>query len=255
MENIIQELSAFLTPLPCFANESSRRAVLINAGLSDLLPSVNLSGSAYDCVASLLNHFAKSGQTEELIALLQEVSKNVGGEKKKEITRFIAILNTPNTQTKKRDDFRPVAPTPAYHTTVQAKTVIIQQGEKPMAANNQFNTQIQNLNGDLIQGSENFTTGAKTYNLQTPQDLAALLAELQKMIASSPLPDDAKEELAADLNTAQIQAKKPQPEKMKLTTALDNAKSVLTKIGETAPQAVAIGQLLGKAIDFVSTLM
>ena len=120
-----------------------------------------------------------------------------------------------------------------------------------MATNNQFNNQIQNLNGDLIQGSQNFTTGAKTYNLQTPQDLTALLAELQKMIAASPLPDDAKEELAADLNTAQIQAKKPQPEKMKLTTALDNAKSVLTKIGETAPQAVAIGQLLGKAIEYV----
>ena len=116
MENIIQELSEFLTPLPCFSNESSRRAVLINAGLSDLLPSVNLSGSAYDCVASLLNHFASSGQTEEQIALLQEVYKSVGGEKKKEITRLIALLNTPGAQAKLRASAPLSAPAPTYQT-------------------------------------------------------------------------------------------------------------------------------------------
>lgn len=255
MENIVQELSAFLTPLPCFASESSRRAVLINAGLSDLLPSVNLSGSASDCVASLLFYFTQNSQTEELIALLREVYKSVGGEKKKEITHMIAMLNTPTVQAKIRDHTPLHSPTPTYQTIIYGGTVINQQGDKPMATNNQYNNQFQNLQGDLIQGSQNFTTGAKTYNLHTQQDLTALLAELQTMIAQSQLPDDAKEELANDVKTAEIQAKKAQPDKKKAVDALDNAKAILTKIGETVPQAVAIGKLLGKAIDFISTLI
>ncbi|GAK49205.1 hypothetical protein U14_00423 [Candidatus Moduliflexus flocculans] len=251
MENIIQELSEFLTPLPCFANEPSRRAVLINAGLSDLLPSVNLSGSAYDCVASLLDHFAKSGQIEEQIALLQEVYKSVGGEKKKEITRLIALLNTPGAQATLRASAPLYAPAPTHQTNIYGGNVTVQQGDKPMATNTQFNNQFQNLNGDLIQGSQNFTTGAKTYNLHTPQDLTALLVELQKMIAQAPLPEDAKEEMAHEVKTAEIQSKKEKPDKKKAADALDNAKAILTKIGETVPQAVALGQMLGKAIDYV----
>ena len=140
---------------------------------------------------------------------------------------------------------------PTHQTMVQAKTVIIQQGEKPMTTNNQFNNQFQNLNGDLIQGSEHFTTGAKTYNLQTPQDLTALLAELQKMIAASPLPDDVKEDIAPYVKIAENQAKKENPDKKKTVDALDNAKAILMKIGETVPQAVTLGQLLGKAIEYV----
>ena len=120
-----------------------------------------------------------------------------------------------------------------------------------MATNNQFNNQIQNLNGDQIQGSEHFTTGAKTYNLQTPQDLTALLAELQKMIAASPLPDDVKEDIAPYVKIAENQAKKENPDKKKTVDALDNAKAILMKIGETVPQAVTLGQLLGKAIEYV----
>ena len=84
MDNLIQELSAFMTPLPCFADERSRRAVLINAGLSDLLPSVNLSGSAYQCVASILHDFAQYGRTDALLRLLQEIRKLVGGDKQAE---------------------------------------------------------------------------------------------------------------------------------------------------------------------------
>ena len=84
MDNLIQELSAFMTPLPCFADERSRRAVLINAGLSDLLPSVTLSGSAYQCVASILHDFAQYGRTDALLRLLQEIRKLVGGDKQAE---------------------------------------------------------------------------------------------------------------------------------------------------------------------------
>lgn len=120
-----------------------------------------------------------------------------------------------------------------------------------MATNNQFNNQIQNFQGDLIQGSENFTTGAKTYNLQTQQDLTALLAELQKMIAASPLPEDVKEEVAHEVKTAEIQAKKEKPDKKKAADALDNANTILTKIIATVPQAVTLGQMLGKAIEYV----
>ena len=176
MGNIIQELSAFLTPLPCFANESSRRAVLINAGLSDLLPSVNLSGSAYDCVASILNDFEQYGRTDALAALLQEIRQMVGGDKQREIDRLTTQLNEPRP---KLAQPRAMPHSPAQaHNAIYAHSVTILQGDNPMATNNQFNNQIQNLQGDLIQGSQNFTTGAKTYNLQTPQDLSALLAEL-----------------------------------------------------------------------------
>ena len=46
-----------------------------------------------------------------------------------------------------------------------------------------------------------------------------------------------------------------QPDKPKMAAALDNAKTVLQKIGETVPEAVAIGKLVGKAIDYISGLL
>ena len=69
------------------------------------------------------------------------------------------------------------------------------------------------------------------------------------------MPDDAKEEMAHEVKTAEIQAKKAQPDKKKMADALDNANAILTKISETVPQAVAIGQLLGKAIESVAQFL
>ena len=104
--------------------------------------------------------------------------------------------------------------------------------------------------------SKKQTSKCFAFNLsQTPHDLTALLAELQKMIAAAPLPDDAKEEMAHEVKTAEIQAKKAQPDKKKMADALDNANAILTKISETVPQAVAIGQLLGKAIEYVAQFL
>ena len=118
--------------------------------------------------------------------------------------------------------------------------------------------QIQNMQGNVIQGAENFKIEQRFDTLtpqSTPQEFAALLTELQRKIAQLPLPEDQKEEIAHEVKTAEIQAKKPQPDKPKMAAALDNAKTVLQKIGETVPEAVAIGKLVGKAIDYISGLL
>ena len=254
MDNLAQDIVKFLTPLPCFSSESQRRAVLLRAGLSDLLPSVNLSGSASECVASILYNFEQYGQADELRQLLQEVQNMVGKEKKIEIQRFLDALRESRPFARPSGDARPAASTPVPQMNVYGGNVHIHHGDERMETKYQFNNQIQNMQGNLIQGSSDFTIEQK-FNAQTPQEFAALLAELQKKIAQLPLPEDQKEEIAHEVKTAEIQAKKPQPDKPKMAAALDNAKTVLQKIGETVPQAVAIGKLVGKAIDYVSGLL
>ncbi len=254
MNNLAQDIVKFLTPLPCFSSESQRRAVLLRAGLSDLLPSVNLSGSASECVASILYHFEQYGKTDELRQLLQEVQNMVGNDKKIEIQRLLDALREPRPFARPSGDARPAAPTPVPQMNVYGGDVHIHHGDERMGTTYQFNNQIQNMQGNVIQGSSDFTIKQR-FNAQTPQEFAALLAELQKKIAQLPLPEDQKEEIAHEVKTAEIQAKKPQPDKPKMAAALDNAKTVLQKIGETVPEAVAIGHLLGQAIDYVSGLL
>jgi len=82
--------------------------------------------------------------------------------------------------------------------------------------------------------------------------LAAFLDKVRELITQSALPDDTKEEVETDLRTAEIQAKKPQPDTPKLTGALTNAKTALQALGAVVPEAVTIGKLVGQGIDFVS---
>jgi len=53
---------------------------------------------------------------------------------------------------------------PVYQTNIYGGAVTYQQGEKPIAANTQFNNQIQNLDGDLIQASTDVNTRKRERN-------------------------------------------------------------------------------------------
>lgn len=193
MDNLAQDIVKFLTPLPCFSSESQRRAVLLRAGLSDLLPSVNLSGSASECVASILYNFEQYGQADELRQLLQEVQSMVGKEKKIEIQRFLDALRESHPFARPSGDARPAASTPVPQMNVYGGNVHIHHGDERMETKYQFNNQIQNMQGNVIQGAENFKIEQRFDTLtpqSTPQEFAALLTELQRKIAQLPLPED-----------------------------------------------------------------
>ena len=124
-------------------------------------------------------------------------------------------------------------------------------------------TENVNVGRDYIRDSQQFTTGASIHGdhaqqlanmltpQSTPQDLAVFLAKLREMVKQSEIKVEDKDEIENDLRTAEIQAKKENPDKKKAADALDNANTILTKIIATVPQAVTLGQMLGKAIEYV----
>jgi len=97
---LLKELSAFLTPLPPFQDESSRRALLINAGFGDLLTQVTCGGTTANFVPILLNYLSNYGTRPDgrhaLAHVLEEVARNVGSDKQARIREFLAQLQPTN---------------------------------------------------------------------------------------------------------------------------------------------------------------
>ncbi len=92
----LKELSAFLTPLPPFQDEPSRRALLINVGLSDLLAQISCSGTTANFVPLVVNHLANYGTRPDgrpaLAHLIEEVARHVGNDKQARIQEFLTQL-------------------------------------------------------------------------------------------------------------------------------------------------------------------
>ena len=113
-----------------------------------------------------------------------------------------------------------------------------------------------------IGGQAQVTTGASIHGDQaqqfaqtiTPQaaaaDVAKLLAMVRQQLAALDLPDDAKEEIDAEIRTAEIQVKKPSPDKPKIVERLGNAATVLKEAMKTSVEAVAVGNAIGQAIQW-----
>jgi predicted S18 family serine protease len=80
------------------------------------------------------------------------------------------------------------------------------------------------------------------------EDVQKLLQLIREEIAKSQLPEDVKEETLAEIQTAEVQAKKEEPDKEKLATKLKNATEALEGSSKTFEAAVKIGNMIGKAI-------
>lgn len=112
----------------------------------------------------------------------------------------------------------------------------------------------------------NVTTGASIHGNQaqqqvnaqqfaagiTPQsskeDVAKLLTMIREELAHLKLPEEKKEEVAAEVQAAVVQVKKDKPEKPKIADRLKGAVAALKEAGTLSVEAVAIGNALGKAI-------
>lgn len=112
----------------------------------------------------------------------------------------------------------------------------------------------------------NVTTGASTHGDQaqqlvnaqqfaetiTPQsskeDIQTLLAMVLEELKRTDLPEDVKEEVTAEITTAEIQVKKEEPKKEKIAAKLKNATEALEESSKTFEAAVKIGNMIGKTI-------
>lgn len=114
----------------------------------------------------------------------------------------------------------------------------------------------------------NITTGASIHGAQaqqlvnaqqvaagiTPQsskeDIARLLTMVLEALQQAGLPEEIREEVENEVKGAEIQVKKDPPDKPKMIDRLKNAVAALKGMGEMGTQAVALGNLIGKAIEW-----
>jgi len=97
MTPILQrDLVNFLRPLPQFESENSRKALLITAGLNNIIASIELRGSADEFVPLLVRRLEAFGALADdepaLVVLLRSLARDLGQEKKAAIREFCARL-------------------------------------------------------------------------------------------------------------------------------------------------------------------
>ncbi len=93
---LLQDIIAFLTPLPCFQNENTRTALLISSGLRDLLPHFESNVTPGVFVSLVANHLDQYGEVDgkpALLLLLRGVQKTVGDDKQAMLQQFEERLN------------------------------------------------------------------------------------------------------------------------------------------------------------------
>ena len=92
---LFQEIVGFLTTAYGFENEAARRATLLSAGLSSIIPLLDLSGEPRKCIPLLLERLDQHGMVDgvpALARLLEAVKPNVGEEKQETLERFCQRL-------------------------------------------------------------------------------------------------------------------------------------------------------------------
>ncbi|GAK51045.1 All0665 protein [Candidatus Moduliflexus flocculans] len=91
-----RDIINFLRPLPQFESENSRKALLITAGLNNIISSLDLRGSAGEFVPLLVRRLEAFGVAADdepaLVVLLRSLARDMGQEKKAAIREFCARL-------------------------------------------------------------------------------------------------------------------------------------------------------------------
>ncbi|GAK59523.1 hypothetical protein U27_06508 [Candidatus Vecturithrix granuli] len=105
------------------------------------------------------------------------------------------------------------------------------------------------IHGDHAQQLVNAQQYAETITPQSSKaDVAQLLAMVKEALAQSSLPEDVKKEAANEIEGAQLQVAKKEPDKPKMAGKLKAATEALEESSKTFESAVKIGNMLGKAI-------
>ncbi len=88
---LFEEIVRLLTPLPCFESERARRALLLSAGLRDILTTFDCAGKSQEFAPLLLHHLAEYGDIAgepALFLLLRSVAETVGTDKQRLLHEF-----------------------------------------------------------------------------------------------------------------------------------------------------------------------
>lgn len=104
--------------------------------------------------------------------------------------------------------------------------------------------------GDTFQGDYAQKLLQSTTPQSSQEDIVKLLSFVQQELPKLPLSEEGKEEVANEVKGAEIQAKKTPPDKPKLVDKLKNAAAALKGAGQLGTEAVAVGNLIGKAIEW-----
>ena len=107
------------------------------------------------------------------------------------------------------------------------------------------------IHGDHAQQQVNAQQFADTITPQSSkEDVAKLLTMVLEELKRTDVPDDVKEEVENEVQGAELQVKKDQPDKKKLVDKLKNAVAALKGMAQVGTEAVALGNLIGKAIEW-----
>ena len=105
---LFQEIVGFLTTAYGFENEAARRATLLSAGLSSIIPLLDLSGEPKKCIPLLLERLDQHGMVDgvpALARLLEAVKPNVGEEKQETLERFCQRLRRSHNSPRNHEPF------------------------------------------------------------------------------------------------------------------------------------------------------
>ena len=80
------------------------------------------------------------------------------------------------------------------------------------------------------------------------EEILKLFAAVRQELARLPVPEAVKAEVLNEVAGAEIQARKPTPDKAKIADKLKNATTALAESAKTLKGAAAVGNLLGQAI-------
>lgn len=82
------------------------------------------------------------------------------------------------------------------------------------------------------------------------EDILTLLSAIQQELEKLNLPSSVKKEASHEIDGAKIQAEKEPPNKKKMVEKLKHAEATLKEVGTLGKEAIAFGNLLGKAITW-----
>jgi hypothetical protein len=108
--------------------------------------------------------------------------------------------------------------------------------------------------GTVISGQINYGAHAQ-HAVSDPsqasrEDILVLLSTIQQELEKLSLPVSVKKEAAHEIDGAKMQIEKEPPNKKKMVEKLKSAGATLKEVGTLGQEAVALGNLLGKAITW-----
>ena len=130
---LFQDITAFLTPLPCFYDENSRRAFLLQAGLEEILEQVHFAGTPQTFIPLLLEflkQYGNIGEQPALCRLLDSATEFVGADKRAQLAEFCERIQAERHAEQQADAEKYSHATPAQQAELERKMALEREAER-----------------------------------------------------------------------------------------------------------------------------